>query len=151
MLAGTATSIIFLVVGDIHVARKSNVHRIERAPTRRAVGLEQGDPLADHVERCELVEEQIVAAQGHAANGRGAAGSHPERRVRFLAGRRLDQDVVERPEATVVREALLRSPCFGDDRKRLFEPRIGLFERDRETRELIVAITLANSEIEPAF
>jgi len=71
--------------------------------------------------------------------------------VRFLAGRRLDQDVVERPEATVVREALLRSPCFGDDRKRLFEARIGLLERDRETPELVLAITLADAEIEPAL
>jgi hypothetical protein len=70
--------------------------------------------------------------------------------VRFLAGRRLDQDVVEPPEAAVVREALLRSPCFGDDRKRLFEARIGLLERDRETPELVVAITLADAEIEPA-
>jgi len=115
-----------LVVGDIHVARKSNVHRIEGAPARCAFGLEQGNALADHVDRCELVEEQIVAALSHAANGRRTAGSHPERRVRFLAGRRLDQDVVERPEATVEREAFRRSPCCGDDRKRLFEARIGL-------------------------
>src|SRR5258708_12773775 len=78
-----------LVVGDIHVARKGNVHRIEGAPTRCAFGLEQGNALADHVERCELVEEQIVAALGHAANGRGAAGSHPERRGRVFAGGRV--------------------------------------------------------------
>src|SRR5436305_459061 len=75
-------------------------------PARRALGLEYGNALADDVERCELVEEQIVAALGHAANGRGGPGGHPERRVRFLAGRRLDQDVVEGPEAAVVREAL---------------------------------------------
>jgi hypothetical protein len=32
----------------------------------------------------------------------------------------------------------------------LFEARIGLLKRDRETRQLIVEITLADSEIEPA-
>jgi hypothetical protein len=31
-----------LAVGDIHVARKSNMHRIERAPTRCAFGLLTG-------------------------------------------------------------------------------------------------------------
>src|SRR5262245_14631419 len=41
-------------------------------------------------------------------------------------------------------------PCFDDDRKRLLEARIGLVEWDREARELIVAITFADSEIEPA-
>ena len=70
-LATTFEGNIFggLAVGDIHVARKSDVHRVEYAPTRRAFGLELGNALADHVERCELVEEQIVAAHGHAANG----------------------------------------------------------------------------------
>src|SRR6516164_6848730 len=140
-----------LVVGDMHVARKGNPHWIVGTSARRALGLEYSNALADDVERCELVEEQIVAALGHAANGRGGPGGHPERRVRFLAGRRLDQDVVEGPEAAVVREALPRSPCFDDDRKRLLEARIGLVEWDREARELIVAITFADSEIEPAL
>jgi hypothetical protein len=46
---------------------------------------------------------------GYVANGGGAAGAYPEWRVRFLAGRRLNQDVVERPEAAAVREALLHA------------------------------------------
>src|SRR5262249_53536510 len=39
----------------------------------------------------------------------------------------------------------------GDDRERLLEARVGLRERDRETPELVVAITLADPEIEPAI
>src|SRR5260370_832572 len=74
-----------LVVGDMHVARKGNTHRVVGAPARRALGLEKGNAVTDDIERCELVEEQIVAAHGHAANGRGAAGAHPQRWVRFLA------------------------------------------------------------------
>src|SRR6516162_607765 len=62
-----------LVVGDMHVARKGNPHWIVGTPARRALGLEYANALADDVERCELVEEQIVAALGHAANGRGGA------------------------------------------------------------------------------
>src|SRR6516165_1044788 len=50
-----------LVVGDMHVARNGNPHWIVGTPTRRALGLEYGNALADDVERCELVEEQIVA------------------------------------------------------------------------------------------
>src|SRR5215472_13619453 len=87
-----------LVVGDMHVARKGNPHWIVGTPARGALGLEYGNALADDVERCELVEEQIVATLGHTANRRGGPGGHPERRVRFLPGRRLDQDVVEGPE-----------------------------------------------------
>src|SRR5262245_3067478 len=95
-----------LVVDDLHVARKGNPQWIVGTPARRALGLEYGNALADDVERCELVGGQIVAALGHSANGRGGSGGHPERRVRFLAGRRLDQDVVEGPETAVVGEAL---------------------------------------------
>src|SRR5262245_62447793 len=75
-----------LVVGDMHVARKGNPHWIIGTPARRALGLEYGNALADDVERCELVEEQIVAALGHAANGRGGPGGNPERRGGDLGG-----------------------------------------------------------------
>src|SRR5262249_20605862 len=77
-----------LVVGDMHVARKGNPRWIVGTSARRALGLEYSNALADDVERCELVEEQIVAALGHAANGRGGPGGHPERRGRGLCGRR---------------------------------------------------------------
>src|SRR5262249_59394721 len=95
-----------LVVSDIHVARKRNTHWIVSAPARRALGLEQGNALANYIERCELVEEQIVAALGHAANGRVAPGAHPEWRggVLFCLGR--GSSVVQPPTATAMRRTL---------------------------------------------
>jgi hypothetical protein len=96
-----------LVAGNMHVARKGDLHCIVGAAARGTIGLEQADALAYDIECRELVEKQIAAPLGRSTNGRGVAGGHPQWRMRLLPGRRFDQDVVERPEASVVREAFL--------------------------------------------
>src|ERR1700682_4230818 len=70
--------------------------------------------------------------------------------MRFLRGRRLDDDVLELPVFAVMREALLRRPGFHDDVERFVEARVGFFDRHAESGELVVAIALAGAEIEPA-
>ena len=61
--------------------------RRDRTRTRSPVSIQRG----------ELVEQQIVPALRHAADRFRMAGALPERRMRLLDGRRLDDDVVELP------------------------------------------------------
>src|SRR6516225_5604270 len=79
-----------------------------------------------------------------------AAGPHPDRRVRSLRCRRLDHDVVELPVSSAVGERLVRGPRLEDHGKRLVEPRVGFLHRHAKTGELVVAIALADAEIEAA-
>jgi hypothetical protein len=61
-----------LEYGDVGVARLANTIAANgSAPARRALGLEKGNAVTDDIERCELVEEQIVAAHGHTAMDEG--------------------------------------------------------------------------------
>ena len=64
--------------------------------------------------------------------------------------RRLDHDVLEMPEAAVVREALARGPRLRHHRNGLLEARLGLVRRDLKALELAVAVALADAEIEAA-
>src|SRR5215203_5778591 len=57
-----------------------------------------------------LPEQQVVAALGDPAHRALAAGAHPDRRVRALRRRRLDDDLVELPPAALVRKRLVRCP-----------------------------------------
>ena len=80
------------------------------AAARRAAELGEalaidGDPLAGQLEARDLVEQQAEAAVGGAAQARRAAGADPQRRVRALHRRRLDEHVAVAPEAAVVRPA----------------------------------------------
>ena len=79
-----------------------------------------------------------------------AAGRQPQRRVRPLVRRRLDDDLVEAEEAAAVRERLVRGERTHEHIEYLLEARLGLIGRHREACELVVAIALADSEIEPA-
>src|SRR6185437_16584753 len=78
------------------------------------------------------------------------AGALPERRMRALHARRLDDDVLELPEPAAMAERRLRGPGAGDDVDRFLEPRLGFLHGDAEADELVVAIALADAEIEPA-
>jgi hypothetical protein len=64
---------------------------------------------------------------------------------------RLDDNVLEMPEATLVREALPRRPASPHDFEGFLETRFGFFGRDLKSFELAVAISLADAEIEPAL
>ena len=77
-------------------------------------------------------------------------GALPERRMRLLDGRRLDDDVVELPVLALRGEPLVRRPRLGDDVDRFLEPRFGLLHRDAEADELVVAVALADAEIQPS-
>ncbi len=78
------------------------------------------------------------------------AGALPERRMRLLDGRRLDDDVVELPVFAVEREPLVRRPRLGDDVDRFLEARLRLLHRNAEADELVVPVALADAEIQPA-
>src|SRR5579862_618406 len=70
--------------------------------------------------------------------------------MRQLRRRRLDDDVLEMPEAAVVGEALARRPRPRHHRNGLLETRLGFFRRDRKTLELAVPVAFADAEIETA-
>ena len=141
---------IGLVVGDIKLARHRHLHRVEAKSLRLALGFVEADALGDLLGAGILIEDQIEAARGGAADRLFAAGRHPQRRMRLLRRRRLDHDVLEMPEAAVVREALARGPRLRHHRNGLLEARLGLVRRDRKTLELAVAVALADAEIEAA-
>jgi len=63
---------------------------------------------------------------------------------------RLDDDGVELPIFAAVRERLVGGPRPEDDLQAFVESRVGLFGRYAEAGELIVAIALADPEIETA-
>src|SRR6516164_60479 len=66
-----------------------------------------------------------------------------------LSGWRLNDDVVELPIFAVVGKWLVSGPCFTDNIKGLVEPGVGLFHRHAEAGKFIVAVALADTEIEP--
>src|SRR5262249_14485230 len=139
-----------LVPGNVHLARNRHLERIEAAAARLDLGAELRDACANRLDRRELVEDEIAAALGREVYRGCAAGCHPERWMGFLAGRRLDDDVLVSPEAAVMGEAPVRRPRRPDDLERLGEPRVGFLDRNAEAGEFVVAITLADAEIEPA-
>src|SRR6516162_4444348 len=70
--------------------------------------------------------------------------------MRLLRGRRLDYNIVEPPVLALMRERLVGCPCLEDDIEAFVEPRVGLLHRQGKAGELVVAVTLADTEIEPA-
>src|SRR5262249_48927687 len=72
----------------------------------------------------------------------------PDRWVRRLRRGRLDDDVVEVPEAPVVGEPLARRPRSEQHGERLLEARAGLRSLDVEASELGVAVSLADTQVE---
>ena len=105
--------------------------------------------VADVRGRGVLPEQQVAALGGDPADRALAAGSHPDRRVRPLRGRRLDHDIVELPISAAMRERLVGGPGFEDHGEAFVVARIGLVHRYAEAGELVVAIALADAEIEP--
>ena len=69
--------------------------------------------------------------------------------MRALHRRGFDHHVLEIPALSVMRETALAGPRLADDRHRLVEAlgRLGL--RDAETGEFVIAVALADAEIEP--
>src|SRR6185312_4906173 len=113
-VAGERGLCVGAVLGDIQVARDGDPVGIEMPAAPDGFRLEQRDALADEIDIGELVEDEIAAALGDAADRRGAAGRHPDRRMRLLLRWRLDHDIVELPIAAAMRESLCRGPCLGD-------------------------------------
>jgi hypothetical protein len=79
-----------------------------------------------------------------------AGGTHPDRRVGLLCGRRLDNDIVELLIFSAMRERLVGSPRLENNAERLVEPRVGFLHRHAEAGKLAVAIALADPKIEPS-
>ena len=79
-----------------------------------------------------------------------AAYREPDRRMRFLYARGFDHDVVELPSRAIVAPAFCLLPCFQDKTESFFKDFVRFRHVDRETGEFIVAIRLADTEIEPA-
>ena len=108
------------------------------------------DALAEHRGRGVLIEDEIEAARGGARGSNADCRRPPRTADAVLRGRRLDHDVVEMPEAAVVREALARDPGARHHLERFLEAGFGFLRRDLEALELVVPIALADAEIEPA-
>ena len=68
--------------------------------------------------------------------------------MRLLHRARLDDDVLELPAASVVREAIGSGPCRAQEGHGLVEPLGGLLDRDAKARELRRPIALADAEIQ---
>jgi hypothetical protein len=96
----------------------------------------------------KLVEQEVEAARRDLADRWLTARTHPDRWPRPLHGGRLNDDVLEIPEFAVMGEAPFGSPRLEDNLQAFLEPLVGLLARDAEG-EFAVAISLANSEIEP--
>src|SRR5262249_3601301 len=79
------------------------------------------------------------------------AGGHPKRRMGCLRRRRFDHDVLEMPKTALVREARSRGPASPHDPEGFLETCLGLVGGDLKSLELVVAISFADAEIEPAL
>ena len=139
-----------VVVDDLQSARHPDHHRVVAAADRFAFLAEDAHPVDDHVYGRDLVEQQVVALARGAADRLGAAGAHPERRVRLLDRGGLDDDVVVAPPFSLVGEAALAGPRLADHVDRLVEPRGRLVLLDTEAGEFVGPVALADAEIEPA-
>src|SRR6266404_9384004 len=116
------------VLRDVHGARDTDLHRVEGPPQRLDLAAELGDLREGFLGERMLPQQHIIAAPGDFADRVGAPRPHPERRVRLLRGRRLDDDVVELPKPAAMRERRLRGEGLGDDLERFLEARVGLVQ-----------------------
>src|SRR6516164_4854519 len=139
-----------IVLGDVDGAGDAHLHRVKGAAERLDLAAKLRDLLEGLVGQRVLPQQHVVAAPHDLTDRILAARPHPERRVRLLRGRRFDDDVVELPIFAAMGERLLRGKGLGDDLDRFFEPRVGFLQRYAEPGEFVVAVTLADPEIEPA-
>src|ERR1700722_6040209 len=100
---------------------------------RLALGFVEADALGNLARAGILIEDQVEAARRGAADRLFAARRHPQRRMWLLRRRRLDDDVLEMPEAAMVGKTLTRGPRPRHHGERLLEPRLGLVRRDLKT------------------
>src|ERR1700693_2247094 len=91
-----------------------------------------------------------MALFGGIADRIGACRADPERRVRLLHRRRLDDDVFVMPVLAVMREAALAGPGLAQEGERLLVALLRLRPRHAEAVELAPAVALADAEIKPA-
>src|SRR5207245_11335627 len=115
---------------------------------RLDLALEDRDALAGLLDRRELVEEEVVAALRDPGDRFRVAGPHPERRVGLLSRRRLHDHVVELPVLAAMGPGRIRRPRLHDHLERFLEAPVALLHRNAEAGELVVAISLADPEIE---
>jgi hypothetical protein len=149
-LARQGRLLVGFVLGDVELPRHDDLRRIEAQALLSALRLVDGNALAERCSAGILIEDQVEAARRGAADRGFAAGGNPERRMRLLRRRRLDHDVLELPEAAMMRESL---PCREGARHHLdclVETCLRFRGRDLKTVELAVPITLADAEIETA-
>src|SRR5262249_83847 len=92
----------------------------------------------------------MVALLCDAADRALAAGAHPDRRMRLLPRRRLDDNIVKLPIFALMRERPIGSPCLEDHLKAFVEACVGFLHLHAEAGEFVVVVTLADAEIEPA-
>src|SRR5207244_8374869 len=88
------------------------------------------DTLCNRFRPAALAEQQIMALFGGGADRIGARRADPERRMRLLHRRRLDDDVFVMPVLAVMREPAIGGPCLAQKGERLLIALLGL--RDRE-------------------
>ena len=114
------------------------------------LGFIDGDVPGDIPGRGVLPEQQVEALRGDPTDRALAARTHPDLRVWPLRGRRLNDDAVELPIFALMGERLVGSPRLEDHIEGLVEPCIGLLHRHAEPGEFVVAVALADAEIEAA-
>ena len=104
--------------------------------------------LDDQIDRRNLVEQQVEPLAGGTPNRLEAAGSHPQGRMRLLHRARLDDDALELPAPSAVREAIGGGPRRAQEGHGLLEPLGRLLDRDAKARELRRPIALADAEVQ---
>ena len=135
---------------DPAVARDRNPHRIIGVTGRLQFLPVEPDAFTDLLGRSELIQQQVVAATSAKRNRVCTRGREPDRRVWPLVRRRLDHDVVEPPEAAAMRKRLVGRKRAAEHCQNFLETRFGLFGSHCKACKLVVAIALADAEIEPS-
>src|SRR5262249_19750171 len=98
--------LLCVVTGDIDVAGNGNAHRIEGVARCLELAPVERDALADLLRRRELVEQQVETSARADRDRLRTAGRQPQRRMRALVGRRLDNHRVETEKTALVGERL---------------------------------------------
>src|SRR6516164_5461376 len=142
--------LVRVILGNVDGAGDPDLHRIKGAPERLDLAAELSHLLEGFLGERVLSQQHVIAAAHDLVHRARAARPHPEWRMRFLRGRRLDDDVVELTIFAAVGKWRVGGKGLGDDLERLLKPRVGLLQGYAEPGEFIVAVALADPEIEPA-